>query len=66
MTNRSRIRALLGIDPPERDRDFPCPSRDFTPGTPDGERETDGHYMCAECVHANPETLAEREEMCRR
>jgi hypothetical protein len=35
--------------PGERDPENPC--ADFDPGTPSGECETDGHYLCAECRH---------------
>jgi hypothetical protein len=66
-TARSLVRNLLRIDRPirpERDLDFPCPSEDFSPGKPNGDCDTDGHYMCRECVNANPETIAERDEQC--
>lgn len=62
MTARETVRAILGLDRPERDHDAPCPSRAFEPGAPDGDCDTDGHYMCAECVYANPVALAERYE----
>ena len=32
-----------------RDRDNPCAA--FEPGRPDGDCETDGHYLCAECAN---------------
>lgn len=36
-----------------RDRDAPC--FDFEPGAPAGDCETDGHYLCDECVErGNP------------
>lgn len=43
--------ALFGA-PGIRDPDAPCPSREFTRGSPSGECRTDSHYMCRECVHA--------------
>jgi hypothetical protein len=59
---RDLVRAHLGLDRPERDLDFPCPSRAFEPGIPAGDCDTDGHYVCAECAHARPGALAERME----
>jgi hypothetical protein len=56
------VRSWIGIDKIGRDVDHPCPSDDFSPGTPDGHCETDGHYMCRECVHASPAAIAERDE----
>lgn len=32
-----------------RDRDAPCAG--FESGTPLGECETDGHYLCDECIN---------------
>lgn len=60
---RTMVRRRTGIDTPhdERDPDLPCPSDDFEPGTPEGECETDGHYMCRECVNADPTALEERD-----
>jgi len=52
---RDLVRARIGLDRPERpdrDPDFPCPSRAFEPGAPSGRCETDGHYMCRACVNA--------------
>lgn len=63
MTARKLVRESIGIDRParpERDPDLPCPSRAFDPGEPAGDCDTDGHYMCAECVHCRPGVLAER------
>lgn len=57
----AQLRRILGLDRPERDRDLPCPSRDFEPGTPCGTCQTDGHYMCRECAHADPDAIAERD-----
>jgi hypothetical protein len=65
LEHRALLRSILGFDRPalpERDLDLPCPSRDFEPGEPQGRCMTDGHYMCRECVHADPEALAERDE----
>lgn len=31
-----------------------CPSQDYNPGKASGECETDGHYMCMECIHCDP------------
>lgn len=31
-----------------RDPEFPCDA--FVPGKPEGDCETDGHYMCDECT----------------
>ena len=59
---RDLVRAHLGLDRPERDLDYPCPDRAFGPGKPNGDCDTDGHYMCAECVHASPQALADRYE----
>ena len=43
------IRERFG-DAGVRDPDFIC--REFEPGTPGpGACESDGHYLCAECVH---------------
>lgn len=61
-----RMIGLSGLESHERDIDAPCPSRDFEPGDPDGDCETDGHYMCRECAHADPAVIAEREEEHRR
>lgn len=62
MTARELVRGTLGLDHDERDVDYPCPSRAFEPGSPQGTCETDGHYMCRECVHADPRAIAERDE----
>ncbi len=65
MTARELVRLHVGIDQPdrhERDIDAPCPSREFDPGEPAGFCETDGHYMCRECAHASPSSIAERDE----
>lgn len=35
-----------------RDTEHPCTM--FTEGTPAGTCNTDGHYLCRECVHAVP------------
>jgi len=61
-TARELVRSALGLDRPERDVDYPCPSRDFEPGEPRGDCDTDGHYMCRECVHASRRAIAERDE----
>lgn len=43
-------RAIVG-QPGGRDPEYPCAM--FEPGTPAGsDCNTDGHYMCRECVHA--------------
>lgn len=31
-----------------------CPSEDYEIGKPNGECETDGHYMCMDCKHCDP------------
>jgi len=62
-TARELVRFNIGIDRLERDPDAPCPSRAFLPGEPSGQCETDGHYMCAECVHASRSAIAERHEL---
>jgi hypothetical protein len=50
-------------DPGVRDPDAPC--SEFEPGDPDGRCETDGHYMCRECVHGKfCETCDEIEARC--
>jgi hypothetical protein len=64
MTARDLVRVHVGIDQPERDPAAPCPSQAFLPGKPSGDCYTDGHYMCAECVNADPGALAERYELC--
>jgi hypothetical protein len=57
---RRLARSWLGIErmpdglPGVRDVDAPC--ADFTPGTSPGtlrigDCDTDGHYLCEECVH---------------
>lgn len=63
MKARAMVRATIGVDKPERDVDFPCPVDSFLPGDPTGDCDTDGHYMCAECAHANPVSIAERHEL---
>lgn len=35
-----------------RDQDYPCYV--FEPGEPQGNCDTDGHYICAECKHLDP------------
>jgi len=66
MTARELVRWTLGLDQtslprvPDRDPEAPCPSRAFEPGEPAGDCDTDGHYMCAECVHCRPGVLEER------
>lgn len=30
-----------------------CPSKDYKKGTPNGNCDSDGHYMCNECIHYN-------------
>lgn len=30
-----------------------CPSQDYEPGEPNGECQSDGHYLCAGCIHFN-------------
>ena len=65
MTARELVRSRLDLDQPdrpERDADLPCPSRAFEPGLPAGTCETDGHYMCRECEHADPRAIAARDE----
>jgi hypothetical protein len=51
--------------PGVRDPEHPCDV--FTPGEPDGDCESDGHYVCSECRHLvrekwllqqQPETLS--------
>lgn len=32
-----------------------APCSEYSPGTPSGTCETDGHYLCIECKHLNPE-----------
>lgn len=36
-----------------RDRKNPC--FEFEPGLAAGDCETDGHYLCEECAHRNPQ-----------
>ncbi len=36
--------------------DDDCISGDYEPGTPNGECESDGHYLCANCIHRVPKT----------
>ena len=62
ITARSLVRRMLGIDRPVRDPDFPCPDHAYEPGKPAGDCDTDGHYMCAACVHCRPGVLEERYE----
>jgi hypothetical protein len=57
VTARSLARQWLGLDralegaPGVRDPDSPCVG--FVPGVPEGSWcETDGHYLCRECVEA--------------
>lgn len=63
LTARELVRSAIGLDRPERDPDFPCPSREFEPGEPAGDCDTDGHYMCAECVHCRPGAPEERYQL---
>jgi hypothetical protein len=50
-------------DPGVRDPDAPC--TEFEPGEPAGRCETDGHYMCRECVHGRfCETCGEIDARC--
>jgi hypothetical protein len=63
VTAREMVRLNVGLDRParsERDPDAPCPSDAFEPGAPSGDCDTDGHYMCSECVHCRPGVLEER------
>lgn len=60
-TARDLVRSRIGIDVPSRDLDYPCPSRAFRPGSPAGDCDTDGHYMCRECANASPRAIAERD-----
>jgi hypothetical protein len=54
--------ALVGT-PGVRDVDAPCDA--FEPGTPgQGSCQTDGHYMCVECVHIDLLTLRARRDEC--
>ena len=34
-----------------RDISADCPTKDFEHGTPRGNCEGDGHYMCNECIN---------------
>jgi hypothetical protein len=52
-------------------RDVCAPCEDFTPaGQPyelaqgTGSCETDGHYLCSECVHIDERTLRRRRDLC--
>lgn len=36
--------------------------KEFDPGTPGGECQSDGHYMCWECKHMSQEEIKKREE----
>lgn len=38
----------LLVDADRRDPEFPCD--EFRPGEPAGRCQTDGHYLCHECV----------------
>ncbi|MGH9966565.1 MAG: hypothetical protein ACREBG_01860 [Pyrinomonadaceae bacterium] len=40
--------------PGVRDPDFPC--AEFAPGEPNGRCSSDGHYLCHECKHLDPES----------
>jgi hypothetical protein len=50
---RARAKLLVVKGPTHidgiRDPDAPCAS--FRTGTPEGDCETDGHYVCDDCVH---------------
>ena len=35
-----------------------CPSEDYQEGEPQGEYESDGHYLCEGCVHFNGKPLS--------
>lgn len=42
-------------------RDTQCPCFEYEPGPAvDGTCETDGHYVCSDCKHISPRTLAHR------
>ena len=41
-------------------RDIDCPCGGFEPGDPAGVCDTDGHYICIECKHLDPEYGRER------
>jgi hypothetical protein len=46
-------------------RDPAAPCTEFEPGEPDGRCETDGHYMCRECIHGKfCETCDQIEAQC--
>jgi len=46
-----------------RDVDAPCDT--FQPGDPGhGNCQTDGHYICVECIKIDPRTLRTRRDEC--
>jgi hypothetical protein len=50
-------------EPGIRDVDAPC--EEFEPGEPGrGDCQTDGHYMCSECIHVDLRVLRERQDRC--
>jgi len=54
---RLAFKAATALDeigaPGLRDRKNPC--FEFLPGKSCGDCETDGHYLCGECLHRNPD-----------
>lgn len=49
---RRDLCGVLGFgDPGLRDPDYPCTMYDPSSSEPEGECQTDGHYMCKECRH---------------
>lgn len=56
---RLRVIGSAGV----RDPDFPCDG--FSPGEPDGDCQTDGHYLCHECENAELcETCGQIDDRC--
>lgn len=39
------------------DAENDCPSEDYAIGKPNGECETDGHYLCEGCIHYDGKAL---------
>ena len=51
-------REPAALMPGVRDPNYPCEM--FAPGVPSGtDCETDGHYLCRECVHAPPHRVTD-------
>lgn len=56
-------------EPGIRDVDAPCDAfqpagKPFEPAEGNGDCETDGHYICSECVHISQRAMRLRQDLC--